>query len=362
MNPLQRKAKTVEMTKSTDHRDVSGGLGRRLWRPRLLPYAALVAVVAAVPVATGSAAGSSLPKPGGLKTFIKRLGEPRKLCGRRRAAVLAHAVVRVAPVRGATRYEFELSTSKRFRADNGVIWSSKTLTTPGRGRSDLASVDHRPVAVLARSCARQPRRLAVERHRPLQHALDGSGVPEQLPSEPGFVSWKPIEGATGYDVWFGNLGSEMRDGVGVTVGKIVSTITTVADEREYSTLRAPGNVVQWRVRARRALYGVDEEWASRVSRTGHGARSTPRRRVASGEATRVATAAVGRSRSARRRTGARPHAGVRLLAATATSSTASIVATDEDCVNVVHVGSIVGGTAYAPGRPDRSRSLRRSGR
>ena len=74
MNPLQRKAKTVEMTKSTDHRDVSGGLGRRLRRPRFLPYVALVAVVAAIPVAAGSAAGPALPKPGGLKTFQAALG------------------------------------------------------------------------------------------------------------------------------------------------------------------------------------------------------------------------------------------------------------------------------------------------
>ncbi len=128
MNPLQRKAKTVEMTKSTDHRDVSGGLGRRLWR--LLPYAALVAVVAAVPVATGSAAGSSLPKPGGLKTFVKRLDEPRKLSADGAPQYTRTPSFAWRPVRGATRYEFELSTSKRFRADNGVIWSSKTLTTP----------------------------------------------------------------------------------------------------------------------------------------------------------------------------------------------------------------------------------------
>ena len=101
MNPLQRKAKTVEMTKSTDHRDVSGGLGRRLWR--LLPYAALVAVVAAVPVATGSAAGSSLPKPGGLKTFQAARDPPKPADGS--AAVLSNAVLRVeaGPWRDALR-------------------------------------------------------------------------------------------------------------------------------------------------------------------------------------------------------------------------------------------------------------------
>ena len=130
MNPLQRKAKTVEMTKSTDHRDVSGGLGRRLRRPRFLPYVALVAVVAAIPVAAGSAAGPALPKPSGLKTFQLRSVSLEALRATAAPPFSRTPAFAWAPVRGATRYEFELSTSKRFAADNGVIWSSKTLTMP----------------------------------------------------------------------------------------------------------------------------------------------------------------------------------------------------------------------------------------
>ena len=174
MNPLQRKANTVEMTKSTDHRDVSGGLGRRLRRPRLLPYVALVAVVAAIPVATGSAAGPALPKPSGLKTFTAapwrhlRAGERRQ-----HSNVLATPSFAWAPVRGATRYEFELSTSKRFRADNGVVWSSKTLTTPA------AAVPISLPWITGPSLYWHVRALGgdgvsqVERHESLHHALDG---------------------------------------------------------------------------------------------------------------------------------------------------------------------------------------------
>jgi hypothetical protein len=345
MNPLQRKAKTVEMTKSTDHRDVSGGLGRRLWRPRLLPYAALVAVVAAIPVATGSAAGSSLPKPGGLKTFTKRLNEPRKLSADGAPQYTRTPSFAWKPVRGATRYEFELSTSKRFRADNGVIWSSKTLTTPA------AAVPISLPWITGPSLYWHVR--ALGSRGVSQWSTTGRfnmrwivGVPEQRPSEPGFVSWSPIEGATGYDVWFRNLGSETRDGVPVTVGKIVSTITTVADEREYSTYRAPGDTIEWRVRARRALYGSTKNGLPRVS---YGPWSTPVYSEPAGDSgvtTRVATplrtvSSVG---------AARVH---NLMPAFVFSRDGYqlhrvIVATDEDCVNVVHVGSIVGGTAYAP--------------
>lgn len=344
MNPIQRKAKTVEMTNSNDHRDVSGGLGRRLRRPNLLPYAALVAVVAAVPVAAGSAAGPSLPKPGGLKTFVKRLGEPRKLSADGVPQYSRTPSFAWRPVRGATRYEFELSTSKRFRADNAVIWSSKTLTTPA------AAVPISLPWITGPSLYWHVRALGSRGIS--QWSATGRfnmrwtvGVPAQRPSEPGFVSWTPIEGATGYDVWFGNLGSEMRDGVGVTVGKIFSTITTVADEREYSTLRAPGNVVQWRVRARRALYGSTKNGLPRVS---YGPWSPVYSEPAgdSGVATRVATplrtvSSVG---------AARVHdlMPVFVFSRDGYKFHRVYVSTDQDCVNAVHVGSIVGGTAYAP--------------
>ena len=344
MTPLQRKANTVEMTKSTDHRDVMGGLGRRLRRPRLLPYVALVAVVAAIPVATGSAAGPSLPKPGGLKTFTKRLGEPQKLSADGAPQYTRTPSFAWRPVRGATRYEFELSTSKRFRADNGVIWSSKTLTTPA------AAVPISLPWITGPSLYWHVRALGGRGIS--QWSATGrfnmrwtTGVPQQLPGGPGYVSWTPIEGATGYDVWFGNLGSQMRDGVGVTVGKIVSTITTVADEREYSTLRAPGDAVQWRVRARRALYGTTNNglprvsygpWSSVYSAPGGPSNETdpvakPLRTVSAAGAARVHDLMPAFVFS---RDGYKFHR--------------VFVSTDEDCVNVVHVGSIVGGNAYAP--------------
>ena len=71
--------------------------------------------------------------------------------------------------------------------------------------------------------------------------------PEQiLPDTPGLVRWTPVEGATSYEVWF------------VDPGKVVSTSTNVADEREYYSFHSDplwSGTVQWRVRAVRTLYG-----------------------------------------------------------------------------------------------------------
>ena len=348
MNPLQRKAKSVEMKTSIDHPGAVGGIGRRLRRPHLLIPAAIAAAVAAVAVSGAAARQPALSAPKGLQTFSLRVGDSV------RASADAPTYSRTpsfawAPVRGATRYEFELSTSNRFRADNGVVWSSKTLTTPA------ASVPISLPWITGPSLYWHIRALDGGRVSPW--SASGrfemrwtDGVPQQLASEPGYVKWTPIAGATGYDVWFGNLGGDMRDGHSLSVGKIFSTVTTVADEREYTTLRAPGSAVLWRVRARRQLYGSTKNGLPRVS-YGPWSRLYAAPAGESGVTTPIA----------------RP---LRTVSSDATSSAAAVrahslmpafvfsrdgyklhrvvIATDRDCVNVVHVGSIVGGTAYAP--------------
>ena len=179
------------------------------------------------------------------------------------------------------------------------------------------------VAVLARPCVRRRRRLPLERAAQLQHALAGRleqdnaddevGVPQWLPSEPGYIRWTPIVGATGYDVWFTNV----NEGTGGGFSKIVSTITTVADEREYYTLRAPSQTVEWRVRARRQLYGETQNSLPAVS---YGPWSSPlptiprRRGSADGQTSHAAEDRVGLGRVRQPLgSGARAHAGVRLL-------------------------------------------------
>src|SRR5690242_5194317 len=130
MNPIQRKAKCVEMKNTSDHHAAKGGL-RRLRRPRLLTYAAVAAILAAIPVATAAASGkTSLTAPGGLQNFNLRLGDARATAGAGSVPFSRTPSFAWAPVRGATHYEFQLSTSKNFAAANGIVWSSASLTTP----------------------------------------------------------------------------------------------------------------------------------------------------------------------------------------------------------------------------------------
>src|SRR5262249_4410689 len=77
-------------------------------------------------------------------------------------------------------------------------------------------------------------------------------APEKLDDIPGLVRWTPVDGATSYEVWFDNV---VVDGLR---GKVVTTTTNVADEREYYTGHQDpswSGTVIWRVRAVRKVFG-----------------------------------------------------------------------------------------------------------
>jgi hypothetical protein len=349
IDPYTREANSV-MNETTDHRDAPGGHSRRLRRLRPLALLAAVIAVGVVSVSSGAAShGPALAAPAGLKTFQLQLREARTTFSRTPSFGWR-------TVRGATRYEFELSTSNNFRAGNSVIWSSKTLTTPAAAVPiSLPWITGDPASlywhVRALSGSRVSRWSTTGRFNMRWPAVrnrtavtDTIGVPQQLPTERGFVRWTRVEGATGYDVWFTNLGVDGE----ISLGKIVSTITTVADEREYSTLRAPSSLVHWRVRAHRHLYGAARNGLPRASKgpwsrvytdLGGAVETTPR-------PTPLRTVVSDL------RTGSRPvHSLMPVFVfspATGYDLHRVYVATDRDCVNIVHVGSIVGGHAYAP--------------
>ena len=235
-------------------RKAAGGLARHLRPSRLLIGVSAAAVAAAVLASSGSAASRpSLARPSGLHSFIKRLDEPRRLAAADVPEYSRTPSFAWAPVRGATHYEFELSTSERFRADNGLVWSSKTLLTPATTiplslpwiTGDPASLYWRVRAVSGGSVS------AWSDAQPF--SMRWSSVPSEWRPEsgspadmPGYVRWHPVDGATSYQVWF------------VNAGKVISTITNVADEREYYTFHnKPGwtGEVKWRVRAVRRVYG-----------------------------------------------------------------------------------------------------------
>src|SRR3954452_20054461 len=235
MNTIKRKANSVPMN-NNDHRDAMGGL-RRLRRPRLLITAAALACVAVVPLAAGAAANPPfLTKPNALENFKLKLHDSRATAGLGIPLTFSRTPSFAwAPVRGATRYEFELSTSKNFGPDNAVIWSSHSVKTPAVAvpislpwiTGDHASLYWHVRAFGADGAFSQWSQPRGFNMRWADDAGDDMGVPQRLPSGPGYLRWTPIPGATGYDVWLGNLGG---------MSEVVSTITTVADEREYYTL------------------------------------------------------------------------------------------------------------------------------
>ena len=310
---------------SNDRRDAKGGL-RRLRRRQILTYAATLAVVAAIPVAAGAASGPSHVKPTGLQNFSLRLGDARATAGTGIPSFSRTPSFAWAPVRGATRYEFELSTGKNFGSDNSIIWSSRTLTTPavvvpislpwitGNRTSLYWHVRAYSAGGVSHWSAPRSFNMRWPDVSNKDNADDEVGVPQWLPSEPGYIRWTPIVGATGYDVWFTNVNE--RTGGGFS--KIVSTITTVADEREYYTLRAPSQSVEWRVRARRELYGETQNslpavsygpWSSPSSYQSPAGAVAPTDRRRTPAQDRVGPGRVRQQLGS----GARAHAGVRLL-------------------------------------------------
>ncbi len=361
MNPIQRKANSVEMN-NNDHRGVKGGL-RRLRRPRLLITATALACVAAIPLAAGAAANRpSLAKPNALENFQLRLHDSGSRATAEvgatptfsRTPSFAWAAGRLAR-RGTSSSSPPAGTSALTTA---VIWSSRSLKTPAVAvpiSLPWITGDHASLYWHVRAFGAdgtfsqwsQPRgfnmRWADVNRK--DHADDDIGVPQRLPSGPGYIRWTPVSGATGYDVWLGNLGG---------MGKVISTITTVADEREYYTLRTPPRDVVWRVRARRDVYGETANGLPRASygpwSDVHGYQSpagvqTPTTDVAKPLEDDLRPVRVRR----RQRSGPCAYAGLRLRRMTASSLASRLhLRRTEDCVNVVYIGSIVGGTAYAP--------------
>ena len=145
---------------------------------------------------------------------------------------------------------------------------------------------------------------------------------------------------SGYQIWFTNSPKP----------RIVSTITNVADFREYYGARAPGSRVEWRVRALRRVYGVAQNglpallygtWSAKYDSELPAIPPPaihPVPRYAVSDTTSFGTIV-----------------GQHELVPAFVFSTGDgyelhrvYVATDENCVNVVHISPAVGGNVYAP--------------
>ena len=177
-----------------------------------------------------------------------------------------------------------------------------------------------------------------------------TSVPKPMATQPGLVRWTPVEGATRYQVWYQDTDTPM-----------ITTNTNVADEREYYTFHSDPtwtSTVHWRVRAVRQLFGEIPNGLPAVS---YGPWSPVYTRR-----TRRSTPAPSRSRvrSRTRSRRLRSSAAHELMPALTWSGSniggreyalfRPYAFTDNDCVNVVFTGSVVGSPAFAPRVPARS--------
>jgi len=306
--------------------------------PRLLLVASLVALVLAGPAGArpGPVPIKQPVSPQGVKAFLLRADEPAGHTFSRTPSFAWH------PVRGAVRYEFELATSARF-TDNAVLWSATDLTSPVASIPiALPWITGSPYSLWAHVRA-ITRKGVTQWSAPYGFNMRWAGVPTPMSSDPGLVRWTPVAGATQYNVWF------------VDVGKVFTTMTNVADEREYYSFHDDSSwtgAVHWRVRPERYLYGSTTNGLPAISFGPWSPVYTSYNPPFSvGPLSPVAAVSDTTSDAL----AAKPHRlmpGFAFTGNVGVGGTSSMfrvyIATDRDCLNIVYRGAIVGSPAYAP--------------
>lgn len=278
-------------------------------------------------------------------------------------------------VRGASRYEFQLSTSRTF-SQNAIVWERSTLMAPlttipitlpwMTGHNGYAwfarvrgFVNDRPTAWSAR--------YGFDLRSPSAPVSLSNG----LNPRPGMIRWAPVEGATAYQVTF-------RYNRETGSAKLFKTATTAADLREYYTFhndpavfangQGPDGAVYWRVRAVREVTGDPQNdipvvsygpWSSENETIEPGITAGPIDLLGAISRSRASTIVTGTTG------GPEPHELVPGFwwdgndgrnpcppATAALGVTCPLfhvyVYTDDDCVNRVHVSDLLGSPAYVP--------------
>ena len=296
--------------------------------------ARLTAVVLAAFVVAPAA--HALPAPKKLKPFLLRVDEPAGTTFARTPSFSW------SPVPGAKTYEFELATGPRF-GESQLVWTSDKIRSPVTTIPvTLPWMSGTPHGFYARVRALTPKGVS-KWSGAFGFNMRWPTLPASLPSHPGLVRWSTVEGATAYQVWY------------LDAGKIFSTKTNAADQREYYAFHhGPEwtSTVHWRVRATRVLSGSVKNELPAVS---YGPWSPVFRSTnpapAHGPLSPLAMASDVQSSA--------PAAAHRLTPGFAFSGTSAlsgapydfyrvVVSTDRDCVNVVYRGGIVAGPAFAP--------------
>jgi hypothetical protein len=154
--------------------------------------------------------------------------------------------------RGGT-YDFELSTTRSFN-EAGVLFSYDKVTIPALSIAhQLPWMTGLPFALWAhvRWVSKDGKQITPW-SAPFGFNMRWADTdyPQQLPAPEGMVRWKPIEGATRYEVLYPDVRPALS----------FQTTTNVADEREFFTLHQGAvnwSSVRWRVRAIRYIDDKD---------------------------------------------------------------------------------------------------------
>jgi hypothetical protein len=297
---------------------------------------AVLAVTASAPAGTRKPSQSDVPQ--GLKAFLLKTDEPATDVFPRTPSFAWK------PVPGVIRYEFQLSRTNAFR-DSGLVYENESVKAPlVPVPIALPWVTGKPYGYYARVRAVFADRVS-EWSDSVGFNLRWKTLPTPLTGYPGLVRWTPVEGATGYEVWYPDA------------DKRFSTPTNVADQREFYTFHQDtvwtANV-RWRVRAVRFVYGATKSSLPAVSYGPWSATFTATNPAfATGAMSTVAAVSdvVSDPTTA-------PDAH-RLMPGFVFSGNQSLLSvpyelyrvhvySDEDCVNEVYTGAVVGSPAYAP--------------
>jgi hypothetical protein len=254
-------------------------------------------------------------------------------------------------------YDFELSTSRTFN-DASVLFSYTKLTIPAVAIAhQLPWMTGVPYALWAHV------RWESKDGKVVTPWSDSFGFnmrwtdndyPQQMDAPEGLIRWKPVEGATRYEVLYPDIGGTTS----------FQTTTNVADEREFFSFHDQfgfGATIHWRVRAVRFIDDKDL-LKNGLPRVSYGPWSKTFTTVNPPEAlgTLSPTATVSDTWDKK----GQPAAPHDLTPGFAWSPSAPVTSnyvgpfgsslyrvyifTDDHCVNTVFTGSIVGSPAFAP--------------
>jgi hypothetical protein len=303
--------------------------------------ARLVIICFAALAVTGSVqahVSATPPAPKGLKAFLLRPTE-----------AVTHEFARTPsfswlPVRGAMRYEFELSKTPSFN-EAGTFWADEKLKTPAVSVPvALPWLTGSPYAVYARV-----RAITKEGVSPWSASFGFNvrwgNMPQPLPTYPGMSRWSVVDGATSYQVWF----PEIR--------KVVGMRTNAVDHREFYAFHqqpAFSGTVRWRVRAVRNLYGKIPSglpavsygpWSALYTSTNPAISDTTLAPTLAAADSTVSDAAAPQLHQL---TPGFAFNGTRSANGVTAPLYRVYVFSDADCVNIIHRGSIVASPAYVP--------------